>query len=628
MRAYTLVIAFAAMVAAAACGDSTERLEVCGDGIVGGTESCDDGSANGTAGDPCNASCNFTCTTDTECGDSNACNGTETCTNHVCKAGTVPAEGASCGTGMVCHASTCTSITCGDGKVDTGEECDDGAKNGTAGDPCNATCHFSCKADTDCSNNNACDGAEVCTNHVCGAGTPPAEGSGCGTGKACHSNVCASIMCGDGTVDAGEECDDKNSVNGDGCDACRFSCVSSDATRNCALSDECQGVSTCNDTTHVCSTPTKLPDNTPCAGGAKFCLSGVCTTSGCGNGIREPGEQCDDGNALNLDGCDSSCQFEQAARVTQLKQQFSHDASCQKNVLGEAFTEVIQSTLQDVNWDQPVGDGRQNIVFKFLGLTDLTGTSGQFSLGFVDAKPVECSSPNCYNGHNDLDWWYVRTPASVDANEDPLVKLPGQITNGHVKAGPGTISLNLLFGLEPTQITLHNAVVDTDLNGPVNTPRVSQNGRPPGHLASENLLPTLTSFSSSTTGSMCSDVSAASFFNKSMPALVLTIFNCLLPDASTPTFSSSNRLLDLFVAGCVTFDPSDDTHTPVPVVTPTQPDGSLDGATYQFIINDSSNTVTGCTRNGAPGDLPECLNQATFSSYFKLESDRVIIKRN
>src|SRR4051812_30993373 len=32
-----------------------------------------------------------------------------------------------------------------------------------------------------------------------------------------------------------------------------------------------------------------------------------CTTPGCGNGVVDPGEQCDDGNAVNGDTCDINC---------------------------------------------------------------------------------------------------------------------------------------------------------------------------------------------------------------------------------------------------------------------------------------------------------------------------------
>ncbi len=63
--------------------------------------------------------------------------------------------------------------------------------------------------------------------------------------------------CGNGTVDPGEQCDDGNLLNGDGCDA------------NCRLE------------------------------GAV-----------CGNGVLEAGEQCDDGNTNNGDGCNANCRLE------------------------------------------------------------------------------------------------------------------------------------------------------------------------------------------------------------------------------------------------------------------------------------------------------------------------------
>ena len=38
-----------------------------------------------------------------------------------------------------------------------------------------------------------------------------------------------------------------------------------------------------------------------------LCHLGVCISSGCGNGVVEPGEQCDDGNRFSLDGCSADC---------------------------------------------------------------------------------------------------------------------------------------------------------------------------------------------------------------------------------------------------------------------------------------------------------------------------------
>ena len=68
-------------------------------------------------------------------------------------------------------------------------------------------------------------------------------------------------VCGNGILEPGEQCDDGNLVNGDGCS------------------------STC-----TIETPPPPPV--------------------CGNGIVEAGEQCDDGNLINGDGCSCTCTLE------------------------------------------------------------------------------------------------------------------------------------------------------------------------------------------------------------------------------------------------------------------------------------------------------------------------------
>ncbi|HEX5061822.1 MAG TPA: DUF4215 domain-containing protein [Kofleriaceae bacterium] len=68
--------------------------------------------------------------------------------------------------------------------------------------------------------------------------------------------------CGNGQLDAGEQCDDGNTTNGDGCSA-------------------------------TCTTETPPPPQ-PC----------------CGDGHIDSGEQCDDGNTTGGDGCSATCQLE------------------------------------------------------------------------------------------------------------------------------------------------------------------------------------------------------------------------------------------------------------------------------------------------------------------------------
>jgi hypothetical protein len=127
----------------------------------------------------------------------------------------------------------------------------------------------------------------------------------------------------------------------------------------------------------------------------------------------------------------------------------------------------------------------------------------------------------------------------------------------------------------------------------------------------------LTSVSGSSTGSLCSQVSSASFFRTPIPQLLQGF--CVGADGATPAFATSNTLLDIFVVGCVV--PGG------PAILPVQPDGGRDGATYHFDVDDTTLTVTGCTRNGAPAVLDDCLANATYSSYFKFAADRVILKR-
>lgn len=67
--------------------------------------------------------------------------------------------------------------------------------------------------------------------------------------------------CGNGKLNTGEECDDRNIVNNDGCSA-------------------------------------------------------TCQTEECGDGIvQPPGEQCDDGNTVDNDGCSATCQTERFTAV-------------------------------------------------------------------------------------------------------------------------------------------------------------------------------------------------------------------------------------------------------------------------------------------------------------------------
>src|SRR4051794_21079862 len=93
--------------------DLMEPVSGCGDGVVDQNELCDDG--NGVSEDGCTTECTFTCVVDATCDDLDPCNGTETCSGHVCKPGSAPPDGTACGAASACHGGACKVISCGDG---------------------------------------------------------------------------------------------------------------------------------------------------------------------------------------------------------------------------------------------------------------------------------------------------------------------------------------------------------------------------------------------------------------------------------------------------------------------------------------------------------------------------------
>ena len=273
------------------CDAACASDESCGNGIVdlGAGEVCDDGNTDD--GDACNA----TCTMSLLCGNGTMDSGEECDDSNV-----IGGDGCS---------AACLSERCGNGRVDASEACDDGNADDTDG--CQADCTFTCSAAADCSDGDACNGDEVCndggsTASRCAAGTAPADGAMCGTGLICNGGACVAIACGDGLVSGAEVCDDGNITNADGCD--------NDCTLSCVTPADCNDMNGCTTdacTANVCSnTGTTGGACTTSGGAAGTCNIGMCAASAtCGNGTVQGTEQCDDGNAVNTDGCRTDCTF-------------------------------------------------------------------------------------------------------------------------------------------------------------------------------------------------------------------------------------------------------------------------------------------------------------------------------
>jgi cysteine-rich repeat protein len=127
---------------------------------------------------------------------------------------------------------------------------------------------------------------------VCGAGTvlvgnecQPDYGAICGTGTQAVDGQCVPDVkpaaCGDGIVDAGEQCDDGNSTPGDGCFQCHIERCGNGVVD---FGEECDGT----------------------ANAGPYGCSSECFQIRCGNGRLDPGEECDDGNDSDDDFCLSS----------------------------------------------------------------------------------------------------------------------------------------------------------------------------------------------------------------------------------------------------------------------------------------------------------------------------------
>ena len=265
----------------------------------------------------------------------------------------------------------------------------------------------------------------------------------------------------------------------------------------------------------------------------------------CGNGAREPGEQCDDGNTTNLDGCSSTCQFEQLHRVNSLQIQFGTDSSCTANALGGSIGSQAQSQFQQTV-SSGVTSGQISMLLDFAALPDLIGaSSGPVTLGALTGTPATESG---YSGAKDLDWWYSIAASTVEANRNPTATMAGSITSGSLTAGPGNMSISLtLGGTTPSLVNLSNVMLAANIGG-ASTPTASKSGTP-GHLASENLDPALKSFATTSGGTLCGNISAASLANVPVPSQLAQGG----ADACSAGYTSANSMLDVLVGGCSYF---------------------------------------------------------------------------
>lgn len=161
---------------------------------------------------------------------------------------------------LICIAMSLSSCdfddltnSCGDGMLDTNEECDDG--NTINDDGCSSTC----KKETSSTPPVI---TPVCGNRIV------ETGEGCDDGNTLNGDGCSSYcqvettqpvqttpVCGNGKVENGEDCDDGNTVSGDGCSsACKKESTPSPEPSCPNEGDSCSGKSSmcCDNNVYDC----------------------------------------------------------------------------------------------------------------------------------------------------------------------------------------------------------------------------------------------------------------------------------------------------------------------------------------------------------------------------------------
>jgi MYXO-CTERM domain-containing protein len=239
-----------------ACVNGTACADICDEGAdtcveCNGPSDCDD--SNPCTDDSCNGSnvCVNTGNVANSCTDSNPCtddacsaagacvstNNTDSCDDGLFCTTTDACSGGSCvGTGDACLGDQCLEGIDACGDCNQPSDCDDS-------DPCTGE---TCDGSGNCGNPTLADGTactpdgDFCSGiEECQSGSCVSPGDPCQSDQICNEtdNQC-DALCGNGSLDSGEDCDDANTTDGDGCTDCTidtgFDCMINVSPTVCA----------------------------------------------------------------------------------------------------------------------------------------------------------------------------------------------------------------------------------------------------------------------------------------------------------------------------------------------------------------------------------------------------------
>jgi cysteine-rich repeat protein len=337
---------------------------------------------------------------------------------------------------------------------------------------------------------------------------------------------------------------------------------------------------------------------------------------GCGNGVIEGAEQCDDGNVHNLDGCDAMCRYEPIVRMTNVTiSGTAAPAFCMPstNALGtRVFTTTALGQL-NMPLQSDIQSGNTNVLVEVLGLTDLTGATGSMlSLGVMGADPDPARGAWPMAG-NPIDWWFLVDGSSVSGGL-PVGRITGgSITARALRAGPSTVNLPLTLGGSAIILTMNQAQLRATVNA---TPAPDVPAPPPGALA-----PGLTVFQTvSGDGAgqgLCGNITVQSLALIPVPQALTTGFGACEARTGSHTYTycgvgmpvgpACNSLLDVMVGGCTALSGL------LRIANATQPDVAGSGGTVRTLSLGAGNKVQAAQLVG---------NTDAYSSFMTFTANR------
>ncbi|NOY90134.1 MAG: DUF4215 domain-containing protein [Deltaproteobacteria bacterium] len=242
-------------------------------------------------------------------------------------------------------------------------------------------------------------------------------------GDGCSGACRREAYCGDGTLDPGELCDDGNHRSGDGC---RSDCASDEScgngVRDIVVGEQCDDGN--------------MLDGDGCSAD---CLS----LESCGNGMLDPGEQCDDANSDRWDGCAPDCYIE-LSQVIQTLAFAGSGSGCDFSGDGVADNQLavalgpVLPLLNDMGIQQGIDNGNVILLMSMLGMDDLTGADDDsLTVAWMQGADPDGDPSNNFSGSATL----APSGGSFDTAGNPTTSFASSLMSSQLNGGPEDIEL-------------------------------------------------------------------------------------------------------------------------------------------------------------------------------------------